>query len=77
MQAGENKNTLICRANSTVIINDLSGDGHESAEEVIKKKKKKGAVFHFDFNRLMPGKVAQDMHVRASALQPNVNGCLL
>lgn len=38
MQAGENKNTLICRANSTVIINDLSGDGHESAGEVIKKK---------------------------------------
>lgn len=37
MRAGENKNTLIYRANSTVIIDGLSGDGDESIEEVIKK----------------------------------------
>lgn len=37
MQAGENKNTLIYRANSTVIIEGLSGDGVQSIEKVIKK----------------------------------------
>lgn len=36
-QAGENKNALIYRANSTVIIDGLSGDGEASIEEVIKK----------------------------------------
>lgn len=37
VQAGENKNTLIYRANSTVIIDSLREDGDQSIEEVIKK----------------------------------------
>lgn len=50
-QAGENKNTLIYRANSTVIIDGLSGDGEASVEEVIKKS----VMFLFDSKRLVWG----------------------
>lgn len=52
MRAGENKNTLIYRANSSVIMDGLRGDGDESIKEVIKKK---GAMFLFDSNRLVRG----------------------
>lgn len=51
MQPGENKKTLIYRANSSVITDGLSEDGDKSFEEVIKK----GAMFLFDFNRLAWG----------------------
>lgn len=37
VQAGENKNTLIYRAYSAVIVDGLRGDGDESIKEVIKK----------------------------------------
>lgn len=55
MQAGENKNTLIYRAYSAVIIDGLRGDGDESIKEVIKK----GAMLLFDSNRLVQALVSE------------------